>query len=193
MKSQSHRATLIASAAALALVGCGGPPGVLGGTDTKTLSGSYARPGQLVTFGITLDPPESSKTVSLVSVSSVELQHPMEIVSIRAIRPSEYGSTLGGVLDDPAKHATGVFKPHPVSEITLLPRSVPDWQVIVTLRCSRFGKYRVKGFEFRYKVDGTDGSEFLPRAMELQVIDCKRSHPVEADFVCSGGQLLPRR
>jgi hypothetical protein len=178
-----HRRSSLVAVALVAILQCGGAEvGVFPDATVQTRSVLKVRPGQVANFGIPMEPPTISGVLRILGAKLVGVPKGLEVVRLAAFRPSEFGTGLGTYRGD--LQANPKFRAYPVTKIELKSGTTSDWYVVVTLRASIVGDYRVDGIDLSFRVDHGKGHQFLTRVLEVQVIDCARE-PSRAPFVCS--------
>lgn len=148
--------------------------------DDATSTTIKAKPRQLANFGIALGPISGESPVRLMGVHPTGITPGLEVVAIRAFKPSEFGSGLGTYRGD--LMALSHFKPYAVKGLVVPPGERLEWYLVVTMRASTFGTYLVRGATVTYEAAGRRGSQFLSQGMELKVVNC--ALPSDA-FVCT--------
>lgn len=142
------RSVVAASAVGLLAVGCAGP----GGQDNAPFRGTRPAPagnfvsGEVVIGGIYdiggVLQNYSSARVRLTSLRLISPAGPgIRVLNVRAYLISQLGAV--GVIDEGnlPKDCPERYKPHPVTDVAVAPRSFSRWEIVIAVVFRKPGKY----------------------------------------------------
>jgi hypothetical protein len=103
------------------------------------------------------------QAVKLVSAHLVGLPPHMEAVgSMVAVKPSQTGGSVGALWGNLTDGWRKQGKLHQVSDVTIAPGGVSDWDLVATVKSLVPGTYRTRGIEVTYRVGSKTLSQFFP-------------------------------
>ena len=143
-------------------------------------TGTEVKAGDQVVFGLfTVLESVVDDTIHLVSAELSNLPQGVRLSGVSAIRPAEYGSLIGVVRFDPDDPR---FRPHPVTDVIVKPRTFSVWQIVFTLVADRPGSYLIRGVLLRYQIGSKRGAQYFPQSFRVDAIDCS---VLQEPAVCS--------
>lgn len=126
------------------------PAPTLQGPDDYVADADRA-PGEQVHFGLSPFRVSNREPIRLVSARMQEVSPGLEIVAIRAANRAENNGVDVGIEDD--RHVKR-FRLHSLRDAILTPGSTSKWQVILSLRALKPGRYEARGLLVVYEAGG---------------------------------------
>lgn len=149
---------------ATVLAGCGRSAGGGEGTVFAPINdfsqGAPATTIDIVDIGMPYDLHNTSgNTVTLRSISVASSSRAVHLTSVHVYSPDGPGVGLG--LGDLLTSCRDVYKPYPLTKVTVAPHSVSNWHIVLAFTFSKPGRYDLRRVKVAYTANGQSGWQYL--------------------------------